>query len=145
MYDSRQLGNTVLIERRRLGIDQKELERRSGVSRSRISEIERGKGTNVGLDAIYSLADALGVTVPYLLGLSQDALGEGDAAVIKSLAGQYLTIEVDSKEQRQLLQDAIAALSALSPREQRRAVQLLRMLRQVEEDENASLAPRIIE
>ena len=144
MFDARQLGNTLLIERRRLGLDQEELSRRSGVSRSRISEIERGKAANVGLDAIFNLAEALGVTVPYLLGLSQDALGEGDAAVLRAMSGEYLTVEVDSREQRRLLQEAIEALSALPPREQSRAVQLLRMLRQIEEDDSG-LAPRIVE
>lgn len=144
MFDARQLGNRVLLGRRQLGLDQHELARVSGVSRSRISEIERGKGSNVGIDAIYGLAQALGVTVPYLLGLTENELGEDIDRVQRELDDETLTIDVESKEQRRLLQEAIDALSALSPREQRRAVRLLRTMRDIEEDEGQENVPHII-
>lgn len=146
MYDARILGQRVLLGRRDLDIKQEELERRSGVSRSRISEIEHGKAKNLGLDTIYGLAQALGVTVPYLLGFTDNALGESDAHVLKEISGEYLTVEVDNRVQRRLLQEAIDVFSALSPREQRRAMHLLRTLRQIEEeDDQDGLAPRIVE
>lgn len=145
MYDARTLGQRVLLSRRDLGIKQKELERSSGVSRSRISEIERGKATNLELDSVYGLAQALGVTVSYLLGLTEDSLGESDARVLKELSGEYLTVEVDNQAERLLLQEAIDVISSLSSGEQRRALQLLRMLRQIEEDDQDGKPPRIVE
>jgi len=145
MFDARELGIRVLVSRRDLGLDQSELARRSGVSRSRISEIERGKGTNVGVDAIYGIASALGVSVPYLLGLSEDVLGEGAERVLREMAGNQVTIEVDNAEQRHLIEEAIDALSALPARDQRRAVQLLRMMRQIEEEEQSVESPRVVE
>ncbi len=54
--------------------DQANLANASGVSRSRISEIERGRATNVGVDAIFALADALNVSPAYLLGQTDDPL-----------------------------------------------------------------------
>jgi transcriptional regulator with XRE-family HTH domain len=145
MFDARVLGNRVLLGRRELQLDQDELARKSGVSRSRISEIERGKGTNIGIDAVYGLAKALDVTVPYLLGLTEDALGEGTDNVEKELTGDYVIVEIGSKEERRLIQEAIDALIALSPREQRWALQLLRTMRQVEEEEQGSVSPHIVE
>ena len=145
MFDARELGIRVLVSRRDLGLDQVELSRRSGVSRSRISEIERGKGTNVGIDAIYGLASALGVSVAYLLGLSEDVLGEGTEQVLNALTGDYVTFEVENAEQRNLIQEAIDALFALPVREQRRALQFLRMMRQIEQEEQGVESPRVVE
>lgn len=145
MFDARVLGNRVLLGRRDLQLDQEELARASGVSRSRISEIERGKATNIGVDAIYSLADALDVTVAYLLGLSDDSLGEDPDKVQKEISGDYITVEIENKDQRRLVQAAIDALLALPPREQRRAVQFLRMMQQAEEEERNDNPPHIIE
>lgn len=145
MFDARVLGNRVLLGRRDLQLDQEELARASGVSRSRISEIERGKATNIGVDAIYSLADALDVTVAYLLGLSDDSLGEDPDKVQKEISGDYITVEIENKDQRRLVQAAIDAFLALPPREQRRAVQFLRMMQQAEEEERNDNPPHIIE
>ncbi len=145
MFDARVLGNRVLLGRRDLQLDQEELARESGVSRSRISEIERGKATNVGVDAIYGLARALDVTVAYLLGLTDDSLGEDPDKVQKEISGDYITVEIENKDQRRLLQAAIDAFLVLPPRDQRRAVQFLRMMQQVEEEERNDNPPHIIE
>jgi len=145
MLDSKKLARNVLWARKELGFTQEYLAEKVGVSRAYIANIEAGRAKNVGIDIIDGLASELGVTVPYLLGLSENALGENSHQVEQELAGESLTVEVDNKEQRRLLQDAIDALSALPPREQRRAVQLLRMMRQIEEEEQGSnVPPRII-
>ena len=78
MLNARTFGLRLLISRRDMGWEQERLAAESGVSRSRISEIERGKGVNVGVDSIFRLATALGVTVPYLLGLDENPLPDNE-------------------------------------------------------------------
>lgn len=125
---------------------QEDLAQASGVSRTYISEIERGRVTNVGVEALSALADALGVTVQYLLGLTDDALGEGSERVLREQSGDYVVFEVESGEERRVMQQLIDEYSALSPRSQRLAIEYLRMMRQVEEEEREreNRPPRII-
>ena len=125
---------------------QEDLAQASGVSRTYISEIERGRVTNVGVEALSALADALGVTVQYLLGLTDDALGEGSERVLREQSGDYVVFEVESGEERRVMQQLIDEYSALSPRSQRLAIEYLRMMRQVEEEEREreQRPPRII-
>ena len=126
--------------------DQGELASKSGVSRGYISEIERGVKRNIGVEIVVSLADALGVSVSYLLGLSDDALGEGSERVLREQSGDYVVFEVESGEERRVMQQLIDEYSALSPRSQRLAIEYLRMMRQVEEEEREreQRPPRII-
>lgn len=126
--------------------DQGELASKSGVSRGYISEIERGVKRNIGVEIVVSLADALGVSVSYLLGLSDDALGEGSERVLREQSGDYVVFEVESGEERRVMQQLVDEYSALSPRSQRLAIEYLRMMRQVEEEEREreQRPPRII-
>ena len=121
--------------------DQEDLAERSGVSRGYISEIERGVKKNVGVEVVFLLAGALGVTVPYLLGLTDDPLGEGMERVQREQAGDYVIFEVETSDQRRTLQQLIDEYSALSPRNQRQALSYLRMMRQLEEEESRGAAP----
>lgn len=59
-------GQTVLYHRRRLGISQEQLAARSGLHRTYIGDIERGK-RNISLKNIAKLAEALGITASDLL------------------------------------------------------------------------------
>ena len=126
--------------------DQSELASKSGVSRGYISEIERGVKRNIGVEIVVSLADALGVSVSYLLGLSDDVLGEGSERVLREQSGDYVVFEVESGEERRVMQQLVDEYSALSPRSQRLAIEYLRMMRQVEEEEREreQRPPRII-
>jgi transcriptional regulator with XRE-family HTH domain len=144
MFDIKVLATRLLLSRRDLGLDQLELAARSGVSNSYISDLERGRARNVGVDVVFSLADALGISTAYLLGISDDALGEGADRVQKEMSGDVLTVDVESQEQRKLLQEAVDALAALPPREQRTALDILRIMRKAEEETSAPLAPRIV-
>lgn len=146
MYDAKMLASRVLMSRRDLDLDQKQLSEQSGVSRPYISQIERARKTNVSVDVLFSLADALGVTVQYLLGLSDDPLGEGSEKVLREQSGDYVVFEVESGEERRVMQQLIDEYSALSPRSQRLAIEYLRMMRQVEEEEREreSRPPRIV-
>lgn len=145
MLDAKKLGRNILWARKDLGLTQEYLAAKVGVSRAYIANIEAGRAKNVGIDIVDGLAAELGVTVPYLLGLTEDALGENAQAVLRELEGEALVVDVESREQRRLLQDALDALSALSPGEQRRAVRLLQMMRQIEDEEQSGeISPRVV-
>ena len=135
MYDSKVLASRVLLSRRDLDWDQKQLSEQSGVSRPYISQIERARKTNISVDVLFALADALGVTVQYLMGLTDDPLGEGSERVLREQSGDYVVFEVESGEERRVMQQLVDEYSALSPRSQRLAIEYLRMMRQVEEEE----------
>lgn len=100
-------GDRVLLSRRDLGINQEELARRVQVDQSYISQIERNKDVNVGVKVVFSLADALGVSAAYLLGLSDDPLGI-----------------VDELQSDRVLKESGAVYEAMSTTE-RRIVELL--------------------
>ena len=130
------LANRVLLSRRDLGWDQKQLSEQSGVSRPYISQIERARKTNVSVDVLFSLADALGVSVQYLLGLEDAPLIEPSGAVLREVAGEYVTFDVDSDDERRLVRSLIAEFNALPRRAQEAAIEMIRILRKVEEEDN---------
>lgn len=137
----------LLRSRRDLNWRQEDLAEKSGVSRTYISEIERGKITNVGIEPIIALAGALGVTVTYLLGLSDDPLGEGTEKVLREQSAEYVVFDVDGDTERRTLRALVDAYTALRPEHQRLALSYLRMMRQLEEEERAAAAapaPHII-
>ena len=69
------LGQKVKIERATLGISQSKLAEKAGVSRQYVSDIERdSESINIGKNTLMALAEALGVSPQYLLGLSDDPL-----------------------------------------------------------------------
>lgn len=66
-------GERVLIERRRRTLTQKALARRANLPQRELMRIETGKTKNPHLERVKALAEALGVSVDYLLGVdSQD-------------------------------------------------------------------------
>ena len=139
-------GDRVLIERRRLDMKQETLANMVGVNRSYISQIERDIDVNVGVKTVQALADALGVSVAYLLGVSESPLGESDVKVLREMAGDYVTVDVDSDDERRLIRSLIAEFNALPRRAQEAAIEMIRLLRKVEEDERErdNRPPRII-
>lgn len=78
MATTRRLAERVLLHRRELEMDQDELARRSNVDRSYISAIERKRKQNPSIDVVEALAAALGLRPEYLVGWTDDVLGEGD-------------------------------------------------------------------
>ncbi len=145
MYNARTLAQRLLLSRRDLDWDQKELAVKSGVSQTYISQIERGRKSNVSIDVLFALADALGVTVTYLLGISEDPLGQSTERVQKEMNGESVIIDVDNQELRQLVQETIDLLITLPARDRRIAIDLLRNMRRIEEEKSGPLVPRIIE
>lgn len=142
--NARTMGLRVLTSRRDLQLDQEELAQRSGVSRSRISEIERGKATNVGIDAIFSLAEALGVSPAYLLELTDNPSGEPDAKILAEQSEQYVVAEVDGADAKQNVRDLIAVYQRLPKSQQTALLGFIRSLQIDEETPYATHPPRII-
>jgi transcriptional regulator with XRE-family HTH domain len=62
------LADLIIKRRQRLNLSQPELARRSGISRARIGDLERGKGL-LGLERTAGLASALGVQQKQLIEL----------------------------------------------------------------------------
>lgn len=69
MYDRADLARRIKRERKRLGINQRDLADLARLGRGTILNIERGHVVP-RLDAVCMIADALGVTVGELLGES---------------------------------------------------------------------------
>jgi len=128
-------GDRILIERRRLNLKQEVLARTVGVDRSYISQLERDVDVNVGVKTLTALADALGVSVGYLLGVTDSPLGESDARVLKEMAGDYVTVDVDSDEERRLVRSLMDEFNMLPRRAQQTVVEMVRLLRRMESDE----------
>jgi len=62
-----QIGDIIKRRRLELGLIQKELENRSGVTQSMISKVEGGSAENVSIDVLRRLAKALNCTLVDLL------------------------------------------------------------------------------
>lgn len=74
MKESLTLAQRLLLSRRDLNWNQEEVADKSNVSRTYISDIERGRISNVGLEVIGALAQALGVSPGYLAGWEENPL-----------------------------------------------------------------------
>jgi transcriptional regulator with XRE-family HTH domain len=62
------LADKVKELRKRLGWNQATLAQKSGITQATISRIESGKVTQPMMGQLHKLADALGVTIDYLVG-----------------------------------------------------------------------------
>lgn len=135
VYDAKTLGRNVMLARRDLGMTQEALSGMVGISRAYLTNIERGRGASVGIDIVFALAEALGVPPQYLLGVTDSPLGESDARVLKEMAGDYVTVDVDSDEERRLVRSLMDEFNALPRRAQQAAIEMVRLLRRMESDE----------
>lgn len=143
--NAKTMGQRVLTSRRDLHLDQEELAQQSGVSRSRISEIERGKAPNIGIEAVFSLARALGVSPIYLLGMTDNPSGEPDAKILAEQSEQYVVAEVDGADAKHDIRDLIDTYQKLPKSQQTALLGFIRSLRSDEEETPyAPRQPRII-
>ena len=142
--DAKTLGEHVLLSRRDLHMTQEELAGRVGVSRAYVTNIEQGRAKNVGIDVVFGLARELGVSVTYLLGLSDDPRNDNQL-LLREPSSPYLSYEVDDPADRRLVRQIIEDFMALSPKSRRVAATMIRSMREIEEEENAPLVPRIVE
>lgn len=68
------IGKRIKILRLERGLAQGDIEEATGVSRSHISKIERGKIANPGLDTLEKIAKALKVSVSFLFHFDERTL-----------------------------------------------------------------------
>lgn len=129
MMDTKVLGRNILLSRRDLNMTQDELASLAGVSRSYIAKIERGRARNLSVELVFVLAEALRVNAAWLLGLSSDPLG-GEVDLDSE---NYVVIDVEDPDQRRFIREALDALTAMRPENQRLATRILRTIRQEEE------------
>lgn len=66
-YDSKRIGHTIYITRESKGLKQTALCNLAKISQSSLSDIESGRA-KITVETLYKIADALGVSVVYLLG-----------------------------------------------------------------------------
>lgn len=145
MLELRIKGERVLLARRDLGWDQKELGRRAGLSYSFISDLERNKHNNATVDVVGRLAESLGVSVTYLLGLTDAPSGTADDGAPIEATGSRVTFEVRDPELRALLVELADLLHGMTPAQRRYFVeQAQRFTRLMEEEESRAKNPIII-
>jgi len=63
-----ELGQKITLLRKKRRMNQKQLAEASGLTQATISRIESGEVTDLRTDTFICLAEALGVTVDYLIG-----------------------------------------------------------------------------
>jgi transcriptional regulator with XRE-family HTH domain len=112
-YDPKLFAERLLICRRDLSLDQKELGRRANVSNTYISDLERGRVTNPGIEVLDSLATALGVSIKYLIGISNDPYGQDQLP-----SDDHLTYEIHQPSTRNLVQRLVDIFLELPRRDQ---------------------------
>jgi transcriptional regulator with XRE-family HTH domain len=71
-FDAVQLGERIMLARRRLGWTQSHLAEKSGVRAITVTRVERGKMPHVSLEVIYNMAAALGASLDALTGLGTE-------------------------------------------------------------------------
>lgn len=128
------LAVRLLLSRRGL-MNQDELAERAGIRRGYISEIETGKATNPTVSVVERLAAALGVRPEYLVGWSDDPLGESSGV---GIAEERVVYDVTTPQERRVIQEVLDLFGDLSPERQGLALRLL-------EELTSAQRPRIIE
>lgn len=128
MYDTLTLAQRILLSRRDLDWKQENLAEASGVSRTYISNIERGRVTNVGVEVAFALADALGVSRAYLIGLTDDPHGGIPDSILNAEERQQFDV---------LTQEFLALFQQLDASKQQTLLNLAKMIKSADE-------PRII-
>lgn len=138
-----ELGNRLLLSRRESNLNQDELARRVGIDRSYVSQIERGVVTNVGVEVLCKIADALEISIAYLLGLTDAPLGRADDGAPLDASADRLVFEVRDGEMRRAVIELVAILREMTPTQQRFFVEMGQKLQRLMETENEK-APIII-
>lgn len=110
-------GNRLHLSRRDLHIKLIDLAAQVGVSQSYLSKIETGRAKNVSLDLIEALAKALGVRPEYLLGWSDDPLGEGNT--ISSAVDGRVVYQVSNPGEYRAMQELLGIWPELTDDDKR--------------------------
>lgn len=106
------LSTRLLLLRRDLHLNQEDLAAKSGISRPYISDLERGRITNAGVEVVEALASALQIEPAYLAGWSDDPSGESTSASI--LDGRIVYQVANPREYRRI-QELLDRFNDLAP------------------------------
>ena len=135
------------MARRHSGLDQKELGRRASVSNTYISDLERGRVTNPGIEVVFSLAKELGVPVIDLLGIEVDVPEIDEDNLPAYLTGTHLIHRVDHPYTRSMARRFLELFLVLPQRDQELLLSMAetitnsnqpRIIGEEEESENGS-------
>lgn len=117
--DRDSLGHRLYLSRDDLQWSRGELAEKAGVSPGHIAKLERGDVKNVTIELAFALADTLGVSRAYLLGLSGKATPEGpDLDDLDELTREFLNIyqQLSDDKKKTLLNLAQMLRSSDEPR-----------------------------
>jgi transcriptional regulator with XRE-family HTH domain len=123
MNDS--LATRLLLSRHNV-MTQKELARRAGIRRQYIGEMEQGIASNPTIDVISKIAEALGVRPEYLVGWSDDPLGEDRPA---NVAEGRVVYDAVSPQERRRVQEVVDIMHDLPADRQELAIRVLEEFR----------------
>ncbi len=116
-----ELSERLLLCRRDMSLTQLELSERSGVSRSYIAQVERGTVTNIGIEPLRMLANALGVKVGYLIGESDVAVDEEEDELV--LAGAQPGYKADPT-----MRELLGLIEGMAPGQRQQMAGIARLL-----------------
>ena len=114
-----------MLLRKESGLRQADLAEASGVSQAYIAKIERGRVTNVGIEYIFALAEALDVRVEHLLGLSEVVVDEPSPLALYEGKAIYV---VEDEEEEEMIRELLRLFQRLSGADQRFALGLMRRM-----------------
>lgn len=109
-------------------MNQEDLATRSGISQSHLSRIERGRTHDIALTTVQSLAAALGVRPEYLIGWTDDPLGETRPA---SIADGRVVYQVGNPTEYRQIQELLELWQDLTAEDHRMILEMAQHLRKV--------------
>ena len=132
----------VLLSRRDLGINQDELAKRAGISRTYVSKIETSAVESVMTDVAAKLAKVLGVSVAYLLGFTDVPADDSGAPI--DAGTSHLTFDVRDPELRALMVEIADLVHGMTPAQRRYFIDQVRLMRRLLEEEDSRAKNPII-
>lgn len=114
--DGKQFGLRVRLSRDDLGLTQEEVAARAGISRTHLTNIEKGRRANPGIEAVIALSKVLGVTINYLVGETEDPLPGNSSS--SSIHESHVVYEVETPTDRQRAQRLLDIFFQLPPQQQ---------------------------
>lgn len=119
----------MLLARRQLDLNQDTLADQAKVNRTYISNLERGHSDNPTIDIVEALARVLGVRPEYLVGWTEDPLGEDLPASVKE---GRLVYQVATPEEYQRFEQLLEIFNDIPPEKQPHALSILDTFRRAQ-------------
>lgn len=120
------LASRLLLSRRDMRWNQIQLAEHSGVSRQYISDLERDRITNPGVEIVEALANALNVPPEYLTGWIDDPSDEDQPSSIRE---GRIVYQVSGPDDYRRIQELLDIVNELTPEDQRILLSIAERLR----------------